>query len=166
MPIGAAIDCTRDYPDNLSQGFNSFPLNPVMLHRVSMVGDWGLVVNQPAYPKNGFYCNSVSGLPAQGQTIEFRAAVAAGEYSFRLWAPKNNDCGIVDVQLNGFSVALNQDLYAAALDINSVISVPRVKLPAGLQRIKFTVSGKNPLSSNFFFRIIGIELAPWQPGTV
>lgn len=161
-----AVECTRDYPENLSQGFNIFPLNPAMLRKFSVVGDWGLVVNQPAYPKNGFFVNSVSGLPALYQTAEFRAVVAAGEYTFRLWAPKNNDCGMVDIEINGFTVAVDQDLYAAALDAGNVIEIPRVRLAAGLQRIKFTVSGKNPASSNFFFRMIGFDLAPWQPGTV
>lgn len=164
--VDQAVECTRDYPENLSQGFNIFPLNPAMLRKFNVVGDWGLVVNQPTYPKNGFFVNSVSGLPALGQTAEFRAVVAAGEYTFRLWAPKNNDCGMVDVEINGFSVAVNQDLYAAALDAGNVIEIPRVRLAAGLQRIKFTISGKNPASSNFFFRMIGFDLAPWQPGTV
>ncbi len=165
-PPAGGIPATREYPDNHSVPYQAFTLVPKMMAMFNVTGDWGLKVNEPTYPQNMFFVNSLSGLPALGQTAEFRAAIPAGPYTFRVWAPKGPDCGIVDLYINDFPVAVGVDLYAAALDPNNVIVVPNVLLSNGVQRVKVTVAGKNGASSNFFFRMINMQLVPYQYGTL
>jgi len=160
------VNVAPNIPTGAVQFQGGFIYNPVLLTPWNMVGDWGLKVNQPTYAFNSFFVNSISGAPGIGQTIEFRCAIPPGRYTFRVWAPRGPDCGIINVLMNGVSLLVGTDLYDPALTPGSVISVPVVATAEGLQSIVFTVTGKNALSSNFYLRMHQFQLVPYLDGVI
>lgn len=165
VPISPIV-VSKLLPENRQQFLGSFMFYPELMSTYNRVGDWGSKVNEPAYMFNGFYVNSVSGVPAPAQTVEFRFVIPTGQYSLRLWAPSGPDCGILDVVMNDVSLALNQDLYDGVGNPANVILVPVVVTENGIQRLKFTVTGKNALSTNFFFRFHRFQLTPYMVGVL
>jgi hypothetical protein len=161
FPVGANI------PAGDEDWFYQYDLDPATLRAWNTVGNWAFVNNQPALVNCGCFSNGFGAPPGIGDTIEFRFVMTQGRYNFRFWCPQDADCGIISIAMNGYVIEPALDLYAAPAEPSYVYLLKnRVLVPAGLQRLVFTVTGKNAGSSNFYARMYGFQYAPFLPQLV
>jgi len=161
FPVGANI------PAGDEDWFYQYDLDPSALRAWNTVGNWAFVNNQPALVNCGCFSNGFGAPPGIGDTIEFRFVMTMGRYNFRFWCPQDVDCGIVSIAMNGYVIEPALDLYAAPAAPSYVyLFKNRVLVPAGLQRLVITVTGKNGASSNFYARMYGFQFAPFLPQLV
>lgn len=154
-------------PSGDEDWFFQYDLDPATLRAWNTVGNWAFINNQPALVNAGCFSNGFGAPPGIGDTIEFRFVMTQGRYNFRLWCPQDADCGIVSIAMNGYVIEPALDLYAAPAEPSYVyLFKNRVLVPGGLQRLVFTVTGKNGGSSNFYARMYGFQYAPFLPQLV
>ena len=85
--------------------------------------------------------------------------VKEGTYRVIVYATLAPDFGIVQCALNGEACGPPTDLYAPIVLPTGPIQLDRVRLPVGMHRLSFEVTGKHAGSIGHKFGIDAIELA-------
>jgi hypothetical protein len=97
--------------------------------------------------------------------VEFDLLVPrAGTYLVRAGFVVAEDYGIVDVTLNGRPLGAAFDAYSPRVAVTER-ALAELALPAGRQRVRLRVVGKNPLANGFFAGLDYLELEPRPDGT-
>jgi hypothetical protein len=95
----------------------------------------------------------------RGGSLELAFDVrSAGHYRLRLLATAAPDNGKIRVALDGAAAGPAFDLYAGRVCPAGSLELGQHNLAAGKHRLRCTVVGKNPASSNFFFGLDAIDL--------
>lgn len=91
-------------------------------------------------------------------TLQFNAP-DTGRYTINLYLTLAPDFGKVQCHLDGQSLGVPVDLYAPFVMPSGRIAIGTLALTAGAHTIMFSVTGKNPLSSDFRWGVDCLELA-------
>jgi hypothetical protein len=94
-----------------------------------------------------------------GGFVELGFAVEkAGKHRVRVLATAGPDYGKIRIKLDGKPVGAEADLYCGRVSPAGSLELGVHELTAGQRRIRFTSSGKNPVSTNYVFGIDAIDL--------
>jgi hypothetical protein len=158
VPLGPSV------PSNDEGWLYQYDLDPATLTPFNVVGNWGYFNNQPNYVNAGFFGNGFGAPPALNDSIEFRFVMTEGLYRLRLWSVRTPDGGTISLTMNGYTIENSLAFYAPAPSYSYILlELNRYLVPAGLQKLVFTVNGKAAGSSNYYFRLYGVQFAPYLP---
>lgn len=94
--------------------------------------------------------------PNVGDRVVWKALLASGTYTVRVIGFSDASYGITGIQINGVTVA-SFDWYSASAVSPDVKESTTVTIPdSGLKEITMRITGKNALSSSFFFTVTAI----------
>jgi len=82
----------------------------------------------------------------------------AGRWRLRVLATAAPDYGIVRAALDGKPVGQDFDLYSGRLSPAGSLELGTLDLAAGQHRLRFSVAGKNAVSTGFYFGLDAIDL--------
>ena len=88
--------------------------------------------------------------------------IQAGRYRVRLLATAAPDYGEIVVALDGAAAGTAFDLYSGRVCPAGSLELGQHNLAVGKHRLRCTVVGKNPASSNFCFGLDAIDLLAIQ----
>lgn len=116
-------------------------------------GTWPIGKND-GFLYNGNFFNLVA---SDGDNFTCDFYSAAGTYKLRFNAPKNNNYGKIDIDIDGVEKG-SFDLYAASLDAVNIAEIMGIVLKAGKHQLKVRVDGKNASSSGYQVSLSGFSL--------
>ena len=141
-PTAANQAVRKAYVDGGSQGF--IVLEPQGYSGTTQ-GTWAV----SHHANNDFYVHSENTTTADGDQVDFKADLSAGTYTIIFFTEKDNDCGIVDIDIGGTTYA-TFDLYDAALQINQRLTdTGNVIATGGLVTISIKLDGQHGSSSDY-----------------
>ncbi|WP_445629266.1 hypothetical protein [Nostoc sp. DSM 114167] len=89
--------------------------------------------------------------PALNDSFSFNKNLKAGNYILSILTVGYTNLGILKLEINGVTSFSDLDLYSSSTIFNRVLE-KNIFIPSdGMHEFKFTVIGKNPSSSNYYF---------------
>jgi hypothetical protein len=105
------------------------------------------------------YLGFVASDTTNGSWAQWEFAAPAGTYSFEIVHYKGSSHGIIALAVDGVTLGTTIDLYGSVLTNSNITTITGVTLANGAAHtLRFTVTGKNPASSNYSVFIQGIRI--------
>lgn len=99
------------------------------------------------------------GVAKKGGFVELEFKVdQAGKFRIRVLATAAPDFGKIRIAIDGQTIGNEFDLYCGRVSPSGSLELGNHHLNAGQHRIRFTVTGKNPVSTGYLFGIDAIDL--------
>ena len=90
-------------------------------------------------------------VPNNSDNFYYYLICSGSETTLRLIYRKSNDCGIVDLYINGVLDSSGYDMYSAGPAYNDTLITLTIKPIAGINTILLKTNGKNGASTNYYF---------------
>ena len=125
--------------------------------RATLWGDECLVISGSWASAGGSHDNNenysyymYNGSNGNGDSLTNSFVIDTGTYTINILSLIQNDCGKVDVSIDG-SVVVTVDPYTSgSLTYNQILTIPGVVMSSGYHKIQFTINGSSGSNHHFY----------------
>lgn len=157
----AAADLNTYIGDNIGHLYTNLPIRATMWHDESIVTS-GAAIARTVSSSIAYCFYAAQSTGANGDEWTQSFVLGEGTYTLYLLGIVDTDCGKVDIDLDGSTIATAQDWYggSAAAATKSVAGVSIGANEGGRHVLTVTVNGKHASSSGYKIKITKIYLVP------